>query len=484
MDIKIPWEDPKDLLGRKQYADFLTNYLSSRSTPFVLNLNASWGMGKTFFIRHWRETIKAKHPTVYVNAWESDFSDDPLLAVMSAIYEQLKDSLPEEQKTIQGFSDAIKAGGRFLKGITPVITRGIIEKSIGKDATEDAMSLFSAEGVADIAERSMTLLLQEHTTRIESIEKFQKDIENLVKSSTERKLSLPLFLFIDELDRCRPTYSIELLETVKHLFSVEGVIFVISTDSQQLQHSIKAIYGHGFDGAEYLRRFFEQQYSLPAPDYASYCRSLASRLSNLDKFNFAHFTPWHDNTGNVRQPETWTNMDSVTYFLAFFSSHFGLSLRSIEQVVSRIDSVTASSDKKWEGVFLIFLVCIQAKHKDFIEWLLERISKRDLKDYGKELEARLMPNGNTVHWYVRNYNPADRPSEFDYTVATIGQNYISAIYELVSADRRELSRHLEDWSKIQSYARNFIARSSTDLSFEHEDIRNYPSYVDLAGYIS
>lgn len=75
-----------------------------------------------------------------------------------------------------------------------------------------------------------------------------------------------------------------------------------------------------------------------------------------------------------------------------------------------------------------------------------------------------MPNGNTVHWYVRNYNPADRPSEFDYTVATIGQNYISAIYELVSADRRELSRHLEDWSKIQSYARNFIARSSTDLS--------------------
>jgi hypothetical protein len=484
MDINIPWDDPKDLLNRKQYADFLTHYLSSRATPYVLNINASWGMGKTFFIRHWRETIKTKHPTVYVNAWKSDFSDDPLLAVMSAIYEQLKDSLPPDQKTIQGFSDALKTGGRFLKGIAPIITKGLIQKTIGEDSTEEALLLFSANDAASIAEKAMSLLLQEHTDRVQSISKFRSDLAALIKSATTMTLTPPLYLFIDELDRCRPTYSIELLETVKHLFSVEGAIFVISTDSQQLQHSIKAIYGHEFDGAEYLRRFFEQEYSLPAPDYESYCKSLVSRLSRLDKFSYAHFKPWHKSTGHNNKPSSWTDLDSAAYFLSFFSSHFGLSLRSLEQVVARIDSITAGSEKRWDGIFLIFLACIQAKQKDFIGWLLERIAKRDLKNHTSELERRLIIGGATSYWYVSNHNPTEAPSEHNYTVEQIGRYYIGAICDLTTADHRELMKHASYVSKIPDYARNMICRTATEPGFDHEDIRKYPSYTELAGYIA
>ena len=39
-----------------------------------------------------------------------------------------------------------------------------------------------------------------------------------------------LFVFIDELDRCRPTYAIELLERIKHLLDIDGLVFILAMD--------------------------------------------------------------------------------------------------------------------------------------------------------------------------------------------------------------------------------------------------------------
>ena len=35
----------------------------------------------------------------------------------------------------------------------------------------------------------------------------------------------PLVFIIDELDRCRPTFAIELLERVKHIFDIPNMVF-------------------------------------------------------------------------------------------------------------------------------------------------------------------------------------------------------------------------------------------------------------------
>ncbi|QDE47832.1 hypothetical protein EIN43_17235 [Enterobacter hormaechei] len=66
---------------------------------------------------------------------------------------------------------------------------------------------------------------------------------------------MPTFIFIDELDRCRPNYAIDMLETIKHLFDINNVVFVIATDKEQLSHSICSVYGSGFDATRYLDRF-------------------------------------------------------------------------------------------------------------------------------------------------------------------------------------------------------------------------------------
>lgn len=70
-----------------------------------------------------------------------------------------------------------------------------------------------------------------------------------------RDLDQPFTILIDEPDRCRLTYSIEMLERLKHLFDIPKVAFVVATDTEQLQHAIKAVYGEGFHAKAYLRRF-------------------------------------------------------------------------------------------------------------------------------------------------------------------------------------------------------------------------------------
>ena len=69
------------------------------------------------------------------------------------------------------------------------------------------------------------------------LKKFREELDAAVKQLPIAGKRPTLVFFIDELDRCRPTFAIELLERVKHLFGVSNILFVLSTDKQQLEAS-------------------------------------------------------------------------------------------------------------------------------------------------------------------------------------------------------------------------------------------------------
>ncbi len=82
-----------------------------------------------------------------------------------------------------------------------------------------------------------------------------------------------MFFFIDELDRCNPHFAIKLLERVKHLFEVPNIIFVLAVNIDQLQYAVQGFYGSSnIDGKQYLKRFIDIEYSLPAPNLEEYCK--------------------------------------------------------------------------------------------------------------------------------------------------------------------------------------------------------------------
>ncbi|WP_241496697.1 P-loop NTPase fold protein [Aeromonas caviae] len=97
---------------------------------------------------------------------------------------------------------------------------------------------------------------------------------------------------IDELDRCRPSYAVEMLETIKHIFDISGVVFVLATDTEQLQHAIKVIYGEGFDAESYLGRFFHRRFTL-----GSISRREFIQQTIADKeLHFEHVKVWPEIT--------------------------------------------------------------------------------------------------------------------------------------------------------------------------------------------
>ena len=94
---------------------------------------------------------------------------------------------------------------------------------------------------------------------------------------------------IDELDRCRPSYAVELLEVAKHFFAVHNVVFVLAVNRAELAHAVKAMYGADFDAEGYLRRFFDLDFQLPEPNRARFVEDLlettqlATVLDNSEK---------------------------------------------------------------------------------------------------------------------------------------------------------------------------------------------------------
>src|SRR5690606_7009503 len=71
-------------------------------------------------------------------------------------------------------------------------------------------------------------------------------------------------------------------EQIKHLFSIPGIIFVLSIDKEQLGNAIRGVYGSDkIDAAEYLRRFIDLEYQIPKPNLLMYI----DYLYNLYNFN-------------------------------------------------------------------------------------------------------------------------------------------------------------------------------------------------------
>ncbi|MCS6316194.1 MAG: hypothetical protein H8K05_00090, partial [Nitrospira sp.] len=127
----------------------------------------------------------------------------------------------------------------------------------------------------------------------------------------------PIVFFIDELDRGRPTYAIELLERIKHVFDIESIVFVIAIDKMQLGHSIRAVYGKGLDVDGYLRRFLDLEYSLPDPPTAHFQTFLAEQYQIKKLARAVH-------------PQAQDISGTVDCF-SCFADIFNLSLRTQEQ---------------------------------------------------------------------------------------------------------------------------------------------------------
>ena len=130
--------------------------------------------------------------------------------------------------------------------------------------------------------------LNEYLDAKKCIKEFERVLQDLAVALSESHENRPLIVVIDELDRCRPSYAVELLEVVKHLFGVDRIVFVLAINRSELAHSVRALYGSGFDADNYLRRFFDVDFRLPEPERKTFIDSMINTINIEEYFRRTH----------------------------------------------------------------------------------------------------------------------------------------------------------------------------------------------------
>jgi hypothetical protein len=266
-----------DLLERQTLSDTLTQLVQKADDSFVLALDAPWGGGKTTFLRMWLSELKRQGTaSIYFNAWEHDFTGDPLACLLG----ELKGLMNEVSGTKRQADRLKKVGGRLLRRGVPVaaklLTAGLVDAQTFKDLHEavGGMAAKIAEDTIEEYAKGKRLAEEFRSVLREAVEK--------VSEETSQGKKKPLVYVIDELDRCRPTFAVEMLERTKHFFNVPGVIFILGVDKVALGTSLQTIYGSGFDSSSYLRRFIDFDILLPRASSRAFVASLIGRFNVKD----------------------------------------------------------------------------------------------------------------------------------------------------------------------------------------------------------
>lgn len=342
------WEEDK--LNREPHAKFLQNFLTARTLrkaetnggSYVLNVDAEWGFGKSFFLDRFAQQLSLSgHVVVQINAWKDDYTDDPFVAVLAAIDRAIDPYLHKKGKVSSAWETAKKVAAPIAIKTAAGVGKTLFKKYVGEelknivdDTIQDADINASANkaveaglaGVEKIADGFTEKMIAEFNEQNKAIFDFRSNLEEAIKL-LEDNVELPLFILIDELDRCRPSYAVSLLERVKHLFDASNICFVFATNSGQLQHAITGAYGPSFDGYRYLKRFFERAYSLPAPAQDDFAAALIKNI-NLDV---------------LKAPRK-----KAGDFIKLFCQQYKMDLREIQQFMDILETVSVTWNRRYQ----------------------------------------------------------------------------------------------------------------------------------------
>jgi len=489
-----------DLLKRREDAQMLQDFLVRRHAErkedgekgaYVVNLNAGWGHGKTFFMERFHRQLEVSgHAAAFVNAWRDDSSKEPVVAVMSAIEMALKPHFAKEDAARKIWNAAKANSATIVATLAKGAARQLLKKGVGEGieeleallANEDLVSedvenlLYdAAKSAADATTEQVTTLLtayvdqklKDYQARIASSATFQRRMNQLLAQIDGKdEVKMPFFVLIDELDRCRPTYAIEMLEQVKHLFDIENTIFVIATDGDQLSHSIRAVYGEGFDGKKYLLRFFQRHYKFEKRDLKEFVSYLFIRYK-IDK-------------SKLHTPH---RVDPVELFVGAMKT-YSVTLRDAEQCFDILRSMITTWDYRAKIELSLMLPLIIKYQRHNADAMTGYIDGRNLADEDKQNWMITVqttgdgfrpgtPQSVSVHQLNRALiDQANKPldSVFDYSGGSPASDYAREVLnrEIQTAYNGHIQRGTI--SKIRDYPR--IVRQVSRLAAPRNEADN------------
>ncbi|KQN54571.1 hypothetical protein ASE98_16510 [Pseudomonas sp. Leaf48] len=313
------WPSGEDKLSRRKEIENLTPLLINAQAPLVICLDAPWGAGKTTFLKLWTQYLRSLEiKSLYLNAWENDFADDPLLPLL-ATFDNWMAAEKEESKAKVAWSKAKKFVPGLLKSSAVAAAKAASFGILDIDKELEKLA-------GDVVGGAVGDIVDSFNVKQKSLKQFKDQLSLALEGLPNSQNNL--VIFIDELDRCRPTYAIEMLERVKHLFDLDRIIFILAMNRDQLGKGIQGVYGSSFNGIQYLKRFIDIDYQLRTPSIKEYISVRLQEQEVVDYFR-------------ARQDGRY-DLEHITELMTYLSLRFEYTPRDINQLIGRLKLIFRS----------------------------------------------------------------------------------------------------------------------------------------------
>lgn len=316
-----PLDDPADdLLGMKDYARKLADFIREVPTPFTIGVYGEWGSGKTsfvHFVKYYLDPLENQSrykpgiKFIEFSAWPHRTSDELWRALILEIARELYEvpKTTEKDETRQNSSDKQDKSHwlvRFLSADALILRKPpsppdpyaeykqlvkrldqTPQSSISADAAqqtqidqEEAILAIVKFAVAALSSMSplvagakgalnidtsldlKNLLHQEKNEavreRIESVKAFRQILKDLFEEKARDKR---VYVFVDDLDRCMPDVALDILEAVKVFLGEVPCVFIVAADENLIGQGLRLRFKNALESEddEQTRAFFAQK---------------------------------------------------------------------------------------------------------------------------------------------------------------------------------------------------------------------------------
>ncbi|MBM7064459.1 KAP family P-loop NTPase fold protein [Neisseria elongata] len=419
--LENPTFDTQDEFNRRPIAENIIRLLTSDIDLSPMVIDGGWGTGKTEFCQKLIRLMQQQHldyRPVYIDAFRSDHSGEPLLALLAEIIktctpEDTGEQPSEQRKNIT--RKVAKAAGFVMKTVAKAAVGHVLKQNL-EDLEKGMSQIINDEKeaknvAATVADSATTLASHSIDATIEALLEEQieaeKNLETLKACLTELAAEKPIILFIDELDRCRPDYAVDMLEVIKHVFDVENVKIVLVTNTKQLCAAINHRYGMEVDAQKYLDKFLKYSFALPDKVVARFEeeRALAAVEHFKQLIRKSHIC-------NELQGLIYESPENISFinFIGDMIARHDISLRETERFVRFLEIYHSLSqglniNKSVPQVILlritgVFIFCF---HSDLIASINK--NRTDAKDFARLFNVQSWPDTPPIESY--GFNCAD-----------------------------------------------------------------------------
>lgn len=339
----------EDKADRSHLVPVLAKLIAEANPPFTFSINGGWGSGKTIFMKWVEEEIGKSYSRsvfpIWFNAWQ---------------YESLGNLIYPLVKELESHARGVK-----LKRNIDLVLAGALVVGGGL-ITMPATTLIATISLAIQAWHANKKEKKDIETAYQSLSTLREELENYIasilekNSDAERKLQKIVF-FIDDLDRCSPDKSIELLESIKSFLWTNNCVFVFAIDHQIVSQAVKAKFVDGYDGESFLGKIIKYAFDLPV--------STKGTVNQLLK------------TYQKAFPKAYKSTTITTFAGDLFEKANVRSVRLIKRVMYRYHfiiellSQTNSTTDQLLDKDLIFVCCfLQQIYKDYFLYSVEHES--------------------------------------------------------------------------------------------------------------